>query len=274
ERFGLNRFVEGDRWYRTGDNVRWRADGRLEFVERLDHQVKVRGYRIELGEIEAALESHDSVDRAVVTVRGANGDDPRLAAYAVATGNDQSDDALRRALLEELPSFMVPSSITWLDAFPLTPNGKIDRAALPDPAANSRGAADLGEPSLTESLDELEAAVVTVWRDALMVDRVGLDDNFFDLGGHSLLVVAVHRSLRDTVAPALTITDLFRYPTVRTLTAAIRSATDESPAETVEPLKSTVDRAARRRGGSVRRRTRSTRGRATPRASDSDKERR
>ena len=213
----------GERLYRTGDLGRHRADGTVEYLGRIDRQVKVRGFRIERGEIESALLQHPAVSGAVVVARPGAGDTATLAAYVVPVRGSEiatargapSPDDLRAHLRGLLPDYMVPSAIVTLDAFPLTANGKVDERALlalePAPRRAPVAAPDT----------EAERAVAGVWREVLGVSDVGLHDNFFDLGGHSLLVPQVHRRLARQFDDALTIVDLFRYPTVAALAAHI-----------------------------------------------------
>jgi amino acid adenylation domain-containing protein len=197
------------RVYRTGDVVRLRGDLSLEYVGRRDHQVKVRGYRIELGEIEAVLAEHPSVRRATVIVREDVPGDQRLVAYVVpADGGTLAAEPLRTLLRSRLPEYMVPSAIVSLPALPLTPNGKIDRKALPAPAAAPTSSAP--EPVMTET----QRRVADIWRSVLRTERVGLYENFFDLGGHSLLVVKVHAALSKEFGVELTVVDLFQRTTV------------------------------------------------------------
>ncbi|MEM7582517.1 MAG: amino acid adenylation domain-containing protein [Acidobacteriota bacterium] len=200
----------GARLYRTGDLARWRADGTLEHVGRIDHQVKVRGYRIELGEIEAVLERLPAVRQAVVVARG-DGSQRRMIAYLVARPEPDAAE-LRRHLREELPEYMVPSRFVTLDALPLNTSGKVDRQALPDPAQVSASEATYVAPRAG-----LEQEIARVWSDILAVPQVGLDDNFFDLGGHSLLLPQVREKLRPTLQRELNLVDLFSHPTVRLL---------------------------------------------------------
>lgn len=198
ERFMPDRFgtrPEG-RLYRTGDLARWNAQGRLQHLGRLDHQVKVRGFRIELGEIESELAGHPAIKHALVLAREASPGDARLVAYLVFhPGHDLTASDVRRHLRRRLPDYMIPAIVVALAAVPLTPNGKIDRAALPDPFAHAeRVAARMHVPPAPG----LEETIARIWREVLQVQAVGAEDNFFDLGGHSLLsfkvVTAVERS--------------------------------------------------------------------------------
>jgi natural product biosynthesis luciferase-like monooxygenase protein len=202
------------RMYRTGDLARYRDDGVIDFLGRVDFQVKVRGYRIELGEIEAHIGQDDAVREVVVVAREDVAGDKRLVAYMVAESGKTVDiEALRTRLREQLPDYMVPASFVVLDKFPLTPNAKVDRKALPAPdKVQARTTAEYVAPA-----GELEQSIAKVWTEILNVSKVGMDDNFFDLGGHSLLTVQIHRQLKDVVGKPLALTDLFRFPTIRTL---------------------------------------------------------
>jgi amino acid adenylation domain-containing protein len=213
--------VPGARLYRTGDVARWLPDGRLQCLGRIDHQVKVRGFRIELGEIEAALAAQPGIRQAVVTVHPDTSGEHRLVAYAVGDGTEPpvvSD--LRAALKGRLPDYMVPSVFQFLDALPLTPNGKIDRKALPAPD----GARPRLDANYIVPRTALEHSIAAVWQEVLGVTTVGVFDNFFDLGGHSLLLVKAHARLRDVSAKTLSILDLFRYPTIDALAKYISQA--------------------------------------------------
>jgi hypothetical protein len=213
--------VAGARLYRTGDVARWLADGRLQCLGRIDHQVKVRGFRIELGEIETALAAQPGIRQAVVTVHPDASGDQRLVAYAICDGSEPpvvSD--LRGALKDRLPDYMVPSIFQFLEAFPLTPNGKIDRKALPAPD----GARPRLDSSYIVPRTALEQSIAQVWQDVLGVEKVGVFDNFFDLGGHSLLLVKAHARLRDVASKKLSILDMFRYPTIDALSKYVSQA--------------------------------------------------
>lgn len=211
----------GARMYRTGDLVRIRPDGILEFLGRLDQQVKVRGYRIEPGEIEAALRALPGVVEAAVIAREDSPGDQRLVAYLVAgTAEKPADTTLRQALGASLPEYMVPTNFVWMESLPLTPNAKLDRKALPAPSAIS--SAPIPAPSPTAAVHAADSGprdfVAATWRTVLQTPDVPLDRSFFDLGGNSLLLLQVHKRLKEH-HPALRLTDLFKYPTVGDLAA-------------------------------------------------------
>ena len=190
ERFVPDRFSARPRGllHRTGDLGRWGADGRLYHMGRLDHQVKVRGFRIELGEIEAIIDSHPAVRQAVVVSHEVGADDVRLAAYVIfRDGQNITTSELRKYLRQHLPEYMIPLVMVVLDSIPLTPNGKKDRTALPDPFTNGHQASAGREPPAPG----LEQLIAGIWREVLKVDIVGAEDNFFDLGGYSLLSLRV-----------------------------------------------------------------------------------
>ncbi len=209
----------GGRLYRTGDRVRHLRDGRLEFLGRLDHQVKLRGFRIELGEIETALQAHPAVDEAVAVVRD-DGAGPRLVAYLVAAGGAPAVGELRSALGRRLPGYMVPELFLELEALPLTPNGKVDRKALPAPGGD--------RPALAREYVAPETAVeqilAEIWSDVLGVERVGIQDSFFELGGHSLKATQVLLRVRETFGVDLPVHRLFSDPTINGLAVAIAEA--------------------------------------------------
>src|SRR6185369_14396795 len=204
----------GARLYRSGDLGRRLPDGDVESLGRIDHQVKIRGLRIELGEIEAALLALPGVRETVVVVRsdgsvGSRGD-RRLVAYVV---GDAATGTLRAALRERLPEHMVPASFVLMNTLPLTANGKVDRAALPSP----EGSRPELEVSFVAPRTAEERAVAAAWQEVLGVATVGVYDNFFDLGGHSLLMVRVQSHLRDAFAREVPVLDLFQHPTVGAL---------------------------------------------------------
>ncbi|NNB91384.1 non-ribosomal peptide synthetase, partial [Corallococcus exiguus] len=219
ERFVPNPFssAPGARLYRTGDLARWREDGVLEFLGRLDHQVKLRGFRIELAEVEAALAAHPLVRQTVALVREDVPGDKRLVAYVVAQP-DQSLDVtgLRDFLRERLPEFMRPASIVMLDALPLTANAKVDRKALPVPDGSAPVRATYEAPR-----NELEQQLATLCGELLRVERVGVHDDFFELGGHSLLATQLVSRIRTTFGVELPLRDLFEASTVAELSLSV-----------------------------------------------------
>jgi amino acid adenylation domain-containing protein/FkbM family methyltransferase len=218
----------GARLYRTGDRARYWRDGTLEFLGRLDSQVKVRGYRIELGEIETVLAAHPDVREAVVMVRQDTPGDQRLTAWLipVRSAAPPATAELRAWCLERLPDYMVPAAFVALEQWPLSATGKLDRKALPAPfAARPEPAKAVAEVPRTE----LESVVAAVWRDIIGlkagIESVGVDDNFFDLGGHSLLLARVQARLSEILGRELPMVDLFRHPTVRSLAQALSGQT-------------------------------------------------
>lgn len=248
ERFISHPFRNDARAYRTGDLARQRPDGMLEFLGRLDHQVKIRGYRIELGEIEAVLSSHPGVEQAIVSAREDTPGDVRLVGYYVPAGvSCPPRDVLRDLMRAHLPEFMVPSTLMEMRALPRTPNGKVDRKALPAPKSN--GIASSTAVHIAPS-DALEKKVAAIWREVLKLDIVGTHDNFFDIGGHSLLAVQVHRHLRTAFDRPLALTDIFRFPTIHMLSAHLSDG-DEGDAAAVSQGQV---RAAGRRAALIRRR--------------------
>ena len=194
----------------------------MECLGRIDHQVKLRGYRIELGEIEAALEQCAAVRQAVVVVREDRPGDPRLVAYIVAPVNEAPTAAVMRESLRQcLPDYMVPAAYVTLDGFPLTPNGKVDRRALPAPDRGENTPESISRAPVTTT----ERLIAGIWRDVLGLDAVGVEDDFFHLGGHSLLLTRVQNRLRQSLPTSIAITDLFRHTTIAALAAYIDSST-------------------------------------------------
>lgn len=237
----------GGRMYRTGDRVCVTSDGTVEFLGRVDHQVKVRGYRIELGEIEVALEGAPGVDVAAAAVRSADGSGPRIEAFVSSNSAPPSEAELKAWLRKSLPDYMVPGRIVVLERLPLTPNGKIDRNALPSAGEAAGATAEYVAPS-----SEVEERIASCWRETLGVEQVGVQDNFFDIGGHSLLVVRLHRELQAVLSPSPTLVDLYRFPTVRSLSEHLADGDDPGH------LKESHDRASRRRERMGRRRRKSS----------------
>jgi len=216
ERFLANPFAKG-RIYRTGDRVRWLADGTLEVLGRTDFQVKLRGFRIELGEIETALASYADVTQAVVTLREDRPGDQRLVAYLIAPDGVTLDPAeLRSHISVGLPEYMLPAAYVQLERFPLTPNGKIDRKSLPAPDA-----AQVAKVEYVAPRNPTEAALCELWHAVLGVDNIGIHDDFFALGGHSLIATQLVSRIRDTLNAELPLRQLFEQPTVAELAVCI-----------------------------------------------------
>ncbi|MEV2240432.1 amino acid adenylation domain-containing protein [Micromonospora sp. NPDC049891] len=230
------------RLYRTGDLARFRDDGAIEYLGRLDHQVKLRGHRIELGEIEHALADHPDVREAIVTARPLGGDQ-RLVAY-LAGEEPPAAGTLIAHLRQRLPDYMVPAVFVPLPSFPLLPNGKVDRAALPEP--------ELSRPDLANPYeaprDDLERTVAAAWSRLLGIERVGVHDNFFELGGHSLLMAELRGALQDALDRPVTLVELFQYPTVRALAEHLAAG------PSADPLAAARERVAGRRAAFAERR--------------------
>jgi natural product biosynthesis luciferase-like monooxygenase protein len=237
ERFLPNPFANrsGARMYRTGDVARYRPSGQIEFLGRADHQVKIRGYRIELGEIETILAQFPGVRESVVVARADEQGDKRLVAYVVpeqpATETARPDDALsigtlRNFVRENLPEYMVPAAFIVLEALPLTPNGKIDRRALPAVETVRREVAvDYVAPET-----EAEQTIARIWQEVLRVEKAGIHDNFFDLGGNSLLLVRVHSKLRSASKKDISLIEMFRHPTISMLAKLVSHEQKEKSA--------------------------------------------
>lgn len=238
ERFVTIPALSDQRLYRTGDLARFLSDGNIDFLGRADYQIKLRGHRIEPGEIEALLEKSPGVRQAVVVLREDREGDKRLVAYLVADATD-SAAALRAALDAKLPNYMVPSAFVFLDELPLTGNGKIDRKALlklPPP-----NLAIASSPASAEPANDMERIVARVWQQALGLPAVGMNDNFFDFGAHSLTVAEVHAKLQEALGREIQLLDLFQFTTVSTLAAHIGGLQADPAANRL------ADRAARRR---------------------------
>lgn len=241
DRFVADPFAGSGRLYRTGDLVRRRLDGALEFVGRADHQVKLRGYRIELGEIESRLESLPNVRQAVAVTREDVPGDVRLVAYVIGSATEAE---MRSVLTAHLPAYMVPSHFVDLKTLPLTPNKKIDRKALPAPAKPALKPAETAaeEPLEISGNDQggdaaIAAQIAALWTSILGVQNIAPQDNFFDLGGHSLLAVQAHREIRDRLGyKGLSITDIFRFPTLAGLSGRIEALAGPVVPKRVAPI--------------------------------------
>jgi amino acid adenylation domain-containing protein len=238
----------GAKLYKTGDVVRYRADGHIEFLGRVDNQIKIRGFRVELEEIESALRNHAAVNDCVVVLREAHDHDQRLVAYIVSAGPSPSATGeLRNFLKARLPSYMVPAAFEMIDALPLMPNGKIDRRALPEPQARPETDENFAAPRTP--IEELLAAV---WREVLKLEQIGIHDNLFDLGGHSLLAAKVVSNVRSALDVEFGMVDVFQAPTIASLAEllyprAVQEGTQSDLATLLEELASLSDEEAQLR---------------------------
>lgn len=243
EKFTSITLVNGrtERVYRTGDMARWRADGQLEFLGRNDSQVKVRGYRIELGEIEAVLATHPGVMQGVVVVREDTPGDQRLVGYVVPGSVTPFDaDAARSTLRTRLPEYMIPNLFITVDSLPLTPNGKIDRKMLPKPMGAAAVVHKPAPDNTAVLMTVPQQRVAAIWREVLRVEHVGLYNNFFDLGGHSLLLVKLQAALKREFGRDLALVELFQRTTV-----AAQAERLSAPSADSDALKRAQARAAR-----------------------------
>jgi surfactin family lipopeptide synthetase C len=211
--------IAGSRLYRTGDMARYLEDGNIEFIGRADYQVKIRGFRVEPGEIEFILRQHDSVRDAVVLAKSDRSGSKRLVAYIVtADGAAPPASALRDFLKEKLPDYMVPTAFVSMDSFPLTPNGKLDRSALPEPEITR---ADI-QSTYVAPRDEVEMRLSQIWEKVIGIKPIGVTDNFFDLGGHSLLAVRLFAEITRSFGTSIPLAALFQSPTIEAIADRIR----------------------------------------------------
>ena len=238
ERFLRDPFTtaENGRMYRTGDLARYMSDGNIEFLGRNDHQVKIRGFRIELGEIEARLVEHEWVREAVVVAREDGGGEKRLVAYVVPVKEKETEAGelagiLRTHLAGILPEYMVPAAFVQLEALPLTPNGKLDRKALPEPEGEAYGQRTYEPPQ-----GEMEEQLARIWQELLGVERVGRQDHFFEMGGHSLLAMRLIARVQQVMGVELGVTTLFARPQLAQLAEAVREAGGEEKLEGLIPI--------------------------------------
>jgi acyl carrier protein len=232
----------GGRLYRTGDRARWRADGALEFLGRMDDQIKVRGHRVEPGEVEASLCEHPRVRAAAVVAREDIPGEKRLVAYLVPEEPAPEVSELRAFLHQRLPDFMVPSAFVVLEKLPLSPNGKVDRLLLPLPVGDTSDSVE----AFVAPRGPIEELLAGIWATVLRVDRVGIHDNFFELGGHSLLATQVISRILATLGVELPLRAMFEAPTVAGLAARVVAA-QSSEASLQAPALVPVAREAYRR---------------------------
>jgi acyl carrier protein len=216
--------VTGERLYLTGDLVKCKNDGRIDFINRKDTQVKIRGYRLELGEIEAVLNGHPGVKQSLVVALDGTAGDKRLIAYFIPEEKSlRTSQELKQFSKEKLPEYMIPSAFVKLDRFPLTRHGKVDVKALPVPEA---GLVSTGQ-DYTPPRTELERAIAAIWQDVLGVTDIGVRENFFDRGGNSLLIVRMAGALRDNLGMELSVVDVFNHPTISSLASLAAPVQDD-----------------------------------------------
>jgi long-subunit acyl-CoA synthetase (AMP-forming) len=229
QRFVPNPFspVPGERLYRTGDLARYRPDGSLEFLGRIDDQVKISGHRVEPGEVEEVIQSHPAVQQVAVVVDEEKGL-TRLAAYIVPrAGQAVNAFDLKRHIRQKLPEPMVPGAIIEIKELPLTASGKIDRKRLPKAETIKTSAAEPEKAPRTE----IERFIAEIWQEHLKVANIGVDDNFFDLGGHSMMILPIHERLAVRFGEQITVIDLFSYPSIASLAKYLEQPQDDAPLE-------------------------------------------
>ncbi|MEO0572654.1 MAG: amino acid adenylation domain-containing protein [Bacteroidota bacterium] len=219
EKFISNPFEPKGQLYRTGDLVRWNRNGTLEFIGRKDDQVKIRGYRIELGEIEAALNSIKGVQKTVVVASTHFGKEPRLVAYLSATHGKNDSSRVEKILSSQLPAYMLPFTYIWVDHFILTPNGKIDKKSLPKPEYQRPGTV----PIYRKPHTPLEKEITPIWQEILGIPKIGVDDNFFDLGGNSLLIQKLANTLEQRLNGKVSVTKIYQNPTIAELSQSMQN---------------------------------------------------
>jgi amino acid adenylation domain-containing protein len=238
ERFIPNPFAikAGSRLYKTGDLVRQLPDGNIEFLGRIDNQIKLRGFRIEMGEVESVISQYPDVGEVTVMLREDVPNDKRLVAYIVPRqGQEPAVSQLRTFLKERIPDYMVPSLFIFLDSLPLTSNGKINKRALPAPQGLRPDiAADYVAPQTP-----VEQVIASIWQRLLQIEKVGIYDNFFDLGGHSLLTIQVKSELKKALNEDIPVVDLFKYPTINSLAQHLSSSREETSLQAVYDQAST-----------------------------------
>jgi acyl carrier protein len=213
QKFIDNPFVDGDTLYKTGDLVSRLNDGNLEFLGRIDNQVKIRGFRIELGEIETVLTNYPEIREAIVTIREDVPGNKSLVAYLVPQNHQLTPRDVRSFLSQKLPNYMIPNAFVFLDKFPLTPNGKINRLSLPAPNIFQQ---NFGVEFVAPRTST-ERELVTIWTEVLQLTKVGVYDNFFELGGHSLLATQLISRLKETFEIEFPFRYLFENPTISQL---------------------------------------------------------
>ncbi|BCL81641.1 hypothetical protein ccbrp13_41060 [Ktedonobacteria bacterium brp13] len=225
--------VAGARLYKTGDLARYRADGAIEYLGRIDYQVKLRGFRIELGEIEALLQQQAGIQQVVVIVREDKPDSKQLVAYLVADQTHASKESLYTVLKEHLPEYMVPSAFVFIDALPLTPGGKVDRRGLPAPDMSQ---ATIGDDNYSAPTEIIHYQLLNIWEELLVARPIGIKDNFFHLGGHSLLAARLVTRIEQVFGKKLSLSTLFAGPTIANIARELTQQTQAGPRSPLIPV--------------------------------------
>ncbi len=218
EKFIQNPHIQGERMYRTGDLTKWMPDGNIEYLGRIDNQVKIRGFRIELGEIENELLKHSEIKEAIVIDKVDKNGNKYLCGYIVSE-RELTVSELKEHLLKNLPDYMVPAYFITLDKLPLSANGKADRKALPEPDGSINTGVEYAAPA-----NEIEEKLVSIWQELLQLEKVGINDNFFDLGGNSLSIIKMHTKIEEQNIGKIKVTDIFANPTISKLSEFIESS--------------------------------------------------
>jgi amino acid adenylation domain-containing protein len=231
ERFLQLEIAGDDRLYRTGDKVRFNIDGNLEYLGRLDNQIKLRGFRIELGEIETAIRQHDSVKDCALSVQKISAEDERLIGYIVASGETVDFKQIRDFLSETLPAYMIPLHFMLISTLPRTPNGKLDRNALPEFDFSG-----IEKKAVKEARTPSERLLASIWKDVLKLNTVNIEDNFFDLGGHSLLIAKIIQKLEQAESVQLEYRDIFDNPTIESLASYLDSKAGNDNSHLASPI--------------------------------------
>ncbi|MAU17386.1 MAG: type I polyketide synthase [Muricauda sp.] len=224
KKFVDNPFEPKGKMYRTGDLAKWRKDGTIEFIGRKDDQVKIRGYRIELGEIESALHSIEGIDRAVVVASDHFGAEQNLVAYLQTSGGEKDTKTIRDSIAKILPAYMIPSFYIWIDGFPMTRNGKIDKKSLPKPEYQRPDSAPIYRKPRTGP----EKEIAKIWAETLHIPKIGIDDNFFEMGGNSLLVQKLSVEMEQRLSIKVPVTKIYQNPTISELAEFLKND-DEKP---------------------------------------------
>lgn len=236
EKFTNSPFIPGERMYKTGDLARWMPDGNIEFLGRKDNQIQLRGYRIELGEVESILRQQEAIDSAAILMKKMADGEQEMVAYFISS-KKQNVATLKRQMGMILPKYMIPAYFVQMDEFPMSSNSKIDRSKFPDPISVPF---DLGiEHVAAES--ETEKMLVNIWREVLGIKKIGVEDNFFDIGGNSIKILKVVGLIDKAFDIKVPVVDIYKYPNIKALAKNINSNMKEALVEIDAEIDSSVD---------------------------------